>query len=173
MLRTTDVNYEKEWWRHTPLSDSIINGDWSWFNSLNMDTCLSTNIVTRRPVWGSCQHCTHATLPKAFLKEPGRRLSRGRQSMWNCEGVFNILPRFLKILLENEMWSVLLQPGRKPHWVLFRLDSIISRHLFFKALGNVNVNYFKIPKKHHGPHKRSSRATCLRPRILPFHSVLF
>jgi len=43
---------------------------------------------------------------------------------------------------------------------------------FFKALGNGNVNYLKIPKKHRGPHKRSSRgATCgpqaawLRPLV--------
>ena len=28
------------------------------------------------------QHRAHATLPKAFHKEPGRMLSRGRQSMW-------------------------------------------------------------------------------------------
>ena len=30
-------------------------------------------------------------------------------------------------------------------------------------LNNLNVNYFKIRKKHLGPHKMSSRAACLRP----------
>jgi len=35
---------------------------------------------------------------------------------------------------------------------------------FFKALGNINVNYLKIPKKHRGPHKRPSRVTC-GPRV--------
>jgi len=33
------------------------------------------------------------------------------------------------------------------------------------ALGNVNVGYLKIPKNHRGPHKRPSRAACLRPLI--------
>jgi len=31
---------------------------------------------------------------------------------------------------------------------------------FFKAPGNVNVKYFKIPEKHCGPHKTPSWATC-------------
>jgi len=31
-----------------------------------------------------------------------------------------------------------------------------SRHL----ATNLNVNYLKFPKKHRGPHKRASRATC-------------
>jgi len=30
-------------------------------------------------------------------------------------------------------------------------------------LNNLNVNYFKIPKKHREPHKMPSRAACLRP----------
>jgi len=51
-----------------------------------------------------------------------------------CEEVFSILPRFLKILLESEMWSVVLQPGRKPHRVSFSFDSIISPHLFSRHL---------------------------------------
>ena len=42
---------------------------------------LSKNIVTWRPVTGGRQHRSHATLPKAFHKEPSRMLSRGRQSM--------------------------------------------------------------------------------------------
>jgi len=42
---------------------------------------------------------------------------------------------------------------------------------FFKAHGNVNVNYLKIVKKHRGPHKRSKVlvgymwAMCLRPLL--------
>jgi len=35
---------------------------------------------------------------------------------------------------------------------------------FFNALGNVNVHYLKSPKKHRGPHRRPSRATC-GPRV--------
>ena len=44
--------------------------------------------------------------------------------------VFGILPTFLKNLLESEIASVVLRPRRKPHWVTFRISSIISRHLF-------------------------------------------
>jgi len=29
----------------------------------------------------------------------------------------------------------------------------LFRGIFFKALGSVNVNYLKIPKKHRRPHK--------------------
>jgi len=74
-----------------------------------------------------------------------------------CADVFGVLPRFLKNLLESEIWSVVLRPGRKPHWISFSLDSIISS--VFKTLDNVNVIYLKIPKKHRWPHKRPSWAT--------------
>jgi len=40
----------------------------------------------------------------------------------------------------------------------------LCRSIFFKALGNLNVNYLKFPKKHRGPHKRASRARC-GPRV--------
>ena len=33
-----------------------------------------------------------------------------------------------------------------------------------ESLNSANVNYLKIPKKHHGPHKMLSRATCC-PRV--------
>jgi len=64
-----------------------------------------------------------------------------------------------------KIWSVVLRPERKPHWASFSYFAAS----FFKALGNVNVNYLKIPKKHHGPHKTpwqaacSPRTACLRP----------
>ena len=51
-----------------------------------------------------------------------------------CEDVFSILPRFLKIFLESEMWSVVPRPGQKPHWVSFGFDSIISSRLFSRHL---------------------------------------
>ena len=72
---------------------------------------------------------------------------------------------YIRVLLEGEIWSVVLRPERKPHWVLFIFDSIISWHRFFKALRNVNVNYLKIPKKHRGPHKRPLRAACVWPLV--------
>jgi len=51
-----------------------------------------------------------------------------------CADIFSIIPRFLKIFLDSEVWSVVLQPGRKLHWVSFRFDSIISRYLFSRHL---------------------------------------
>ena len=53
------------------------------------------------------QHRAHARLPKAFRKEPGHYFLEVDKA---CEDVFNILPIFLKILLESEVWSVLLRP---------------------------------------------------------------
>ena len=44
--------------------------------------------------------------------------------------VFGILPTFLKNLLESEISSVVLRPGRKPVCVSFSIGSIILRHLF-------------------------------------------
>jgi len=65
-----------------------------------------------------------ATLHKPFHEEPGRMLSRVRQSM--CRRVWHT-PKI-------EIWSVVLGPGRKPHWVSFSFDSIILQHLFSRHL---------------------------------------
>jgi len=56
--------------------------------------------VTWRTITGSLQHRTHAPLPKAFHKEPGRMISRGRQNM--SLKVFGILPRSVNILVKTE-----------------------------------------------------------------------
>ena len=54
-------------------------------------------------------------------------LIRGQQSI--CGPLWHtVLPTFLKNLLESEIWSVVLRPGRKQHWVSFSIG--ISRHLF-------------------------------------------
>jgi len=93
--------------------------------------------VTWRPVTSGL----NTVLPQHFTK-----LSTRNQVVCFLEvdkayvDVFDILPRFLKNLLESEIWFVVLRPGRKPHWVSFCFGSIISQH-FFKALDNINVNY--------------------------------
>ena len=56
------------------------------------------------------------------------------------------------------MWSVLLRPGRKPHCVSFRFDSIISRRLFSRHLATKMLIIWKYPKKHRGPHKNPLHA---------------
>jgi len=123
---TTNVNCEKGRWQHTPLleSNTTVNG-----RDLTLPTRTQTSEQEYNDLAASNgrQHRVHSTLPKAFHKEPGRMLLEVDKV---CEDVFSILPIFFKILLESEMWSVLLWPGRKPHWVSFRFDSIISRTPF-------------------------------------------
>ena len=43
-LATADVDYEEKWWQHTPLSESNINGEQSWFNSPDTDTNFWTGM---------------------------------------------------------------------------------------------------------------------------------
>jgi len=59
-------------------------------------------------------------------------------------------------------WNVVCcaTAGTKTALVIIQLWFNCFAASFFKALGNTNVNYLKIPKKHCGPHKRPSRATC-------------
>jgi len=53
----------------------------------------------KRPVTGSCQHRTLATLPKAFRVEPGCMLTRGRQNPCRC--IWHT-PKILANFLESE-----------------------------------------------------------------------
>jgi len=74
---------------------------------------------------------------------------------------------FSKICWRVKIWSVLTKTalGVIQLWFNYFMAS------FFKAHGNVNVNYLKIVKKHRGPHKRSKVlvgymwAMCLRPLL--------
>jgi len=60
-------------------------------------------------------------------------------------------PRLLNSLLESEIWSVMLRPGRKPLSTEYQSVLIQSfRRNFFKVLDNVNVNYLKIPENTRG-----------------------
>ena len=43
-LSTPDADYEEKWWQHTPLSESNINGEQSWFNSPDTDTNFWTGM---------------------------------------------------------------------------------------------------------------------------------
>jgi len=80
-----------------------------------------------------------------------------------CEDVFSILPRFLKIFLE---WNVvcIASAGTKTALGIIQVWFNYFQPSFFKALGNVNVDHLKIPRKHPGPHKTPSRAAC-GPRV--------
>ena len=41
---------------------------------------------------------------------------------------------FLKICFQVKIWSVVLRPGRKPHWPFSSFDSTISRHFLSRYL---------------------------------------
>jgi len=100
---------------------------------------------------------TPATLPKAFHKEPGYMLSRGRQNMLRC--LWHI-PKISQNFAGG--WNVVCSATAvtKTALGIIQLWFNYFAASFFMALGNVNVSYLKIPKKYRGPQKRPSRATC-------------
>jgi len=100
---------------------------------------------------------THATLHKAFHKEPGRMLSRGRQSMWRR---LQHSPKIYQNFAAE--WNVACSATARTKTALgiTQLWFNYFAASFSMVLGNVNVNYLKIPKTHCGPHERLSRATC-------------
>jgi len=63
-----------------------------------------------------------------------------------------LLPRFLKKLLESEILVCGTMAKLKTPLGIIQLWFIYSAASFFKALGNVNVKYLKIPEKHRRPH---------------------
>ena len=126
----------------TLLLESNTNGEWSWFNS-DTDTNFWAGILWLN---GQYQAAVDTLLsqhsPKLFTRNP---IPCFLEVDKTCVDVFGILPRFLKNLLESEIWFVVLRLGRKPHWVSFSFGSIISRHLFSRyLLGNV---IFQISRK--------------------------
>jgi len=74
---------------------------------------------------------TPEALTKTYPEGPGRILVEVDKTYVN---VFGISLRFLEILLVRKIWSVVLRPGRKLHWVSSSFGSIITLDLF-KALG--------------------------------------
>ena len=131
---------------------------------------MSKNTVTWQPVTGRHQHRTHTSLPEAFHKESGCMFSRVRQSMWRH---LQHTPKVSQNFAGE--WNVvcIATGGTKTALGIIQVWFNYFTASFFKALGNINVNYLKIPKKHCGPHKRalqakcSPRAVCLRPWTRP------
>ena len=92
---------------------------------------LSRNTVTWWPARGTRQHRIPVTSPKAFHEEPDHILSRGPQNisirLWHA-------PRISRKFAGVRLWSVVLRPRRKPHWVSSSFGSIIfatSWHTLF------------------------------------------
>jgi len=43
-VENPDIDYEEEWWQHTPLSEYSTNAERLWFNSIDQDTIFLTGI---------------------------------------------------------------------------------------------------------------------------------
>ena len=101
--------------------------------------------------------------PKASHKEPGGMLLRGaRQSM--CRRLSHTLPRFHKNMLKSKNLVCSATTGTKTALGIIRFWFSYFAASFFKALGNVNVNYLKILRKHRWPHKTRWPDAC-GPRV--------
>ena len=100
---------------------------------------------------GGCQRHTPATMHKYFHKEPGCMLSRGLQSM--CRRLWHTPKISQKFAGE---WNLVCcaTAGTKTALGIIQLWFNYFASFVFKAPGNLNVNYFKIPKTHRGPQKR-------------------
>ena len=125
--------------------------------------------VTWRPVTGGCQH--HSLLPQHSPKLSTRNLIVCFLEVdKTCVNVFGIRPRFLKNLLESEIYVCGAMSTIK-----IALVSFSFRGIFFQG-HLATVKYLKIPTKHGGPHKTPSRATwpaCFRPCFRPFSTTKF
>jgi len=69
-----------------------------------------------------------------------------------CEDVFGILSRFLKFFSgeRNVVCSAMTRMKSTLGIIQLWFNYFVAS--FFKTLGNIDVNYLKIPEKHHGPH---------------------
>ena len=109
-------------------------------------------------ITGGCQAPYTHPIPKSFWQ--GTRLYALLRSTKHVKMSLAYSQDF-KILLESEMWSVVLRPWRKPHWVLFSFDSFAAS--FFKAIGNVFENSQSIADRTKGP--RGPRVWDPWPRV--------
>ena len=103
--------------------------------------------MSLRPVTGGCQHRTLATLPKPFHEEPG--LSRSPHSM--CGRRLWHTPEISQKFSGESQLICIRTAGTKTALGIIQVWFNYFAAYFFKALGNVNVNYFKIPRKYRGP----------------------
>ena len=139
------------------LSEFNTTGERSWFGQL-----LSSSTMPWPPVTGGGQHLLPQHFPKLFTGNP-IICFRGRQSMWRS--LWHTLAEGWNVVCITRHAVTKTALGVIQLWFDYFVAS------FFKALGNVNVNYLKIPEKYRRPHKRPSRATyapraaCLRPLI--------
>jgi len=78
----------REWWQHTPLSESNTNSEHLWFNSVDTDSLLApvNTVFPQHP-------------PKLFTRNPAIYFPEVYKT---CVSVFSWLPGFLENLLESK-----------------------------------------------------------------------
>jgi len=136
------MDYEEEWWQHTSLSESNANGERLWFNSPDTDTNFLVEIQWLEQQYRAVNTVNPQHCPKLFTRNPTVWFLEVDEA---CVDIFGILPRFLKSLLESEMWFVLLRPGRKPHWDHSALIQLF-RGIFFQGTWQHNCQLFENSK---------------------------
>jgi len=98
-LENPDIDYEEEWWQHTPLSESNTNAERLWFNSVDTDTIFWARIQL---LDGQQEAPVNTVLqqhpPKLFNRNPAIYLTKVDKI---CVYVFGMFPGFLENLLES------------------------------------------------------------------------
>jgi len=127
-------------WRRVVTAHTIVGVQYQrWtvvINSVNTDTIFWAGIQSLDcQQRDTHQHRTPTTPSKAFHKETGRTLSRGRQNM--CFVCLWHAPRISQICWRVEICSAVLRPWQKPHWVLSSFGSIIFLSWHAHVLGDL------------------------------------
>jgi len=130
-LENPDINYEKEWWQHTSLSESNTNAERLWFNSVDTDAIF----------WARIQlpDCQQEAPINTVLPQPPQSFSRGTRPYTvprSAKHVYKSLAcsqDFSKFCWRVEICSVVLRPRQKTHWISSSFGSIIfpSWHTHF------------------------------------------
>jgi len=153
------VDYEKERWQNTPLSESSSNGEQSQFNSPHTETNLWPRIQwLDGSNWRLSAPYSRNT-PQSFSR--GTRSYAFLRSTKHVKTSYEHTPKISQKFAGE--WNYLLciaTAGTKTALGIFQVWFNYFAASFFKALGNVNINFLKIPKKRRRPHKRPSQATC-------------
>jgi len=98
-LENPYIDYEEEWWQHTPLSESNSNAEQLWFNYVDTDTIFWAEIQL---LDGQKEASVNTVLPQYSPKLFTRNLviyfpKVNKTFVY----VFGMLPRFLENLLES------------------------------------------------------------------------
>ena len=108
-LKTPDIDYEEEWWQHTPLSGVYQHGERLWFNSTDCEQEYSYLTASKR--WPSTPFSRNT--PQSFSGGTRScnfpRLTKHVYTSLECSQDFS------KICWRVEFCSDVLRPWRTPH----------------------------------------------------------